>query len=229
MARDTTSGTPTGDTPEAPEQAPLTERQRAILDVIQASIDERGYPPSVREIGDAVGLSSSSSVHAQLESLESRGYLRREGSKGRAMELGRDPVTNLTRRPGSSRNVPLVGEIAAGAPLVAEERVETVLPLPKELVGDGELFMLTVRGDSMIEAGVLDGDLVVVRAQPRVEQGEMCAALIDGEATVKSFRRTRSGEVFLDPANPSYEPIPVRPDQDVRVLGKVVSVLRSIR
>lgn len=229
MARDTTTGTPTGDAPEAHEQAPLTERQRAILDVIQASIDERGYPPSVREIGDAVGLSSSSSVHAQLESLESRGYLRREGSKGRAMELGRDPVTNLTRRPGSSRNVPLVGEIAAGAPLVAEERVETVLPLPKELVGDGELFMLTVRGDSMIEAGVLDGDLVVVRAQPRVEQGEMCAALIDGEATVKSFRRTRSGEVFLDPANPAYEPIPVRPDQDVRVLGKVVSVLRSIR
>ena len=131
MARDTTSGTPTGDPSEAQDQAPLTERQRAILDVIQASIDERGYPPSVREIGDAVGLSSSSSVHAQLESLESRGYLRREGSKGRAMELGRDPVTNLSRRPGSSRNVPLVGEIAAGAPLVAEERVETVLPLPK--------------------------------------------------------------------------------------------------
>lgn len=229
MARDTTSGTPTGDPSEAQDQAPLTERQRAILDVIQASIDERGYPPSVREIGDAVGLSSSSSVHAQLESLESRGYLRREGSKGRAMELGRDPVTNLSRRPGSSRNVPLVGEIAAGAPLVAEERVETVLPLPKELVGDGELFMLTVRGDSMIEAGVLDGDLVVVRAQPRVEQGEMCAALIDGEATVKSYRRTRAGEVFLDPANPAYEPIPVRPDQDARVLGKVVSVLRSIR
>ncbi len=226
MARDTTHDDGAS---EADEQTPLTARQRAILDVIQASIDERGYPPSVREIGDAVGLSSSSSVHAQLESLEARGYLRREGSKGRAMELGRDPVTNLTRRPGSSRNVPLVGEIAAGAPLVAEERVETVLPLPKELVGDGELFMLTVRGDSMIEAGVLDGDLVVVRAQPRVEQGEMCAALIDGEATVKSFRRTRGGDVFLDPANPAYEPIALLPDQDVRVLGKVVSVLRSIR
>ncbi len=209
--------------------AGLTERQRAILDVIRSSIDERGYPPSVREIGDAVGLSSPSSVHAQLESLESRGYLRRDGSKGRAMELGRDPVTNLTRRPGASRNVPLVGEIAAGAPILAEERVDTVLPLPKELVGDGELFMLTVRGESMVEAGVLDGDLVVVRAQPKVEQGEMCAALIDGEATVKFFRRTRSGEIFLDPANAAYEPIPVRPDQDASVLGKVVTVLRSVR
>jgi repressor LexA len=213
---------------DASENA-LSARQRAILDFIQSSVDERGYPPSVREIGDSVGLSSPSSVHAQLESLEARGYLRRDGSKGRAMELGRDPVTNLTMRPGASRNVPLVGEIAAGAPIVAEERVETVLPLPKELVGDGELFMLTVRGESMIEAGVLDGDLVVVRAQPKVEQGEMCAALIDGEATVKFFRRTRSGDVFLDPANPAYEPIPVTADQDARVLGKVVSVLRSIR
>jgi repressor LexA len=207
----------------------LTDRQRAILDIIQSSIDERGYPPSVREIGDAVGLSSTSSVHAQLESLEARGYLRRDASKGRAMELGRDRVTNLSMRPGASRNVPLVGEIAAGAPILAEERVETVLALPKELVGDGELFMLTVRGESMIEAGVLDGDLVVVRAQPEVAQGEMCAALVDGEATVKFFRRTRSGEVFLDPANVGYEPIPVRPDQDARVLGKVVTVLRSVR
>ncbi len=207
----------------------LTERQRAILDVIRASLDERGYPPSVREIGDAVGLSSPSSVHAQLESLEARGYLRRDGSKGRAMELGRDPVTNLARRPGASRNVPLVGEIAAGSPILAEERVETVLPLPKELVGDGELFMLTVRGESMIEAGVLDGDLVVVRAQPKVEQGEMCAALIDGAATVKFFRRTRSGEVFLDPANAAFEPMQITPDQDASILGKVVTVMRSVR
>jgi repressor LexA len=206
----------------------LTERQRAILDVIQSSVDERGYPPSVREIGDAVGLSSPSSVHAQLESLEARGYLRRDAAKGRAMELGRDRVTNLSRRPGATRNVPLVGEIAAGAPILAEERVDTVLALPKELVGDGELFMLTVRGESMIEAGVLDGDLVVVRAQPTVEQGEMCAALLDGEATVKFFRRTRSGEVFLDPANPAYQPIPVRADQDASILGKVVTVLRSV-
>lgn len=207
----------------------LTARQRAILDVIRTSIDAHGYPPSVREIGDAVGLSSSSSVHAQLEALEARGYLRRDAAKGRAMELGRDPDTNLSRRPEASRNVPLVGEIAAGAPILAEERVDTVLPLPRELVGDGELFMLTVRGESMIEAGVLDGDLVVIRAQPTVEQGTMCAALIEGEATVKFFRRTRSGDVFLDPANAAYEPIPVRPDQDARILGKVVTVLRSVR
>ncbi len=218
-----------GDHDTDASESVLSGRQRAILDFIQQSVDERGYPPSVREIGDSVGLSSPSSVHAQLESLEARGYLRRDGSKGRAMELGRDPVTKVSIRPGASRNVPLVGEIAAGAPIVAEERVETVMPLPKELVGDGELFMLTVRGESMIEAGVLDGDLVVVRAQPSVEQGEMCAALVDGEATVKFFRRTRSGDVFLDPANAAYEPIPVAPDQDARVLGKVVSVLRSIR
>ena len=182
-----------GDHDTDASESVLSGRQRAILDFIQQSVDERGYPPSVREIGDSVGLSSPSSVHAQLESLEARGYLRRDGSKGRAMELGRDPVTKVSIRPGASRNVPLVGEIAAGAPIVAEERVETVMPLPKELVGDGELFMLTVRGESMIEAGVLDGDLVVVRAQPRVEQGEMCAALVDGEATVKFFRRTRDG------------------------------------
>lgn len=218
-----------GTSEAGPAGNPLTERQRAILDVIQESIDGRGYPPSVREIGDAVGLSSPSSVHAQLESLESRGYLRRDAAKGRAMELGRDPVTQLVRRPGASRNVPLVGEIAAGAPLLAEERVDTVLPLPKELVGDGELFMLKVRGESMIEAGVLDGDLVVVRAQPKVEQGEMCAVLIDGEATVKFFRRTRSGEILLDPANAAFEPIAVRPDQDASVLGKVVTVMRAVR
>jgi repressor LexA len=224
----TTGPTSQADLTEVREDA-LTERQRAILAVIQTSLDDNGYPPSVREIGDAVGLSSTSSVHAQLETLEALGYLRRDGSKGRAMELGRDPVTNLTLRPSATRNVPLVGEIAAGAPILADERVETILPLPESLVGDGELFMLTVRGESMIEAGVLDGDLVVVRAQPTVEQGQMCAALIDGEATVKFFRRTRSGELFLDPANAAYEPIAVTADQDVRVLGKVVSVLRSLR
>jgi repressor LexA len=225
----TRNGTPAPDPSADGARGELTDRQQAILRVIQTSIDTHGYPPSVREIGDAVGLSSPSSVHAQLEALESRGYLRRDGLKGRAMELERDPETHLTMRPGASRNVPLVGEIAAGAPILAEERVETVLSLPQELVGDGELFMLTVRGESMIEAGVLNGDLVVVRAQPSVEQGEMCAALVDGEATVKFFRRTRGGEIFLDPANAAYEPIPVRADQDARVLGKVVTVLRSVR
>jgi repressor LexA len=122
-----------------------------------------------------------------------------------------------------------VGEIAAGGPILAEERVESVYSLPRDLVGEGQLFMLKVRGESMIEAGVLDGDLVVVREQSSVEQGEMCAVLIDGEATVKFFRRTRAGEVFLDPANEAYEPIPVTPDQDASIMGKVVTVMRAVR
>lgn len=218
--------------PEAtsPANTPdLTPRQRSILEMIHRHVDEHGYPPSVREIGDAVGLRSPSSVHAQLETLEAKGYLRRDPTKPRALEMGRDPETSLDMRPVAARNVPLVGEIAAGGPILAEERVESIYALPKDLVGDGQLFMLRVRGDSMIEAGVLDGDLVVVREQPQVEQGEMCAALVEGEATVKFFRRTRSGEVFLDPANEAYEPIPVDQDQAATVMGKVVSVLRSVR
>ena len=207
----------------------LSERQRTILAMIHQHVADHGYPPSVREIGEAVGLRSTSSVHAQLEALEAKGYLKRDPTKPRALEMGRDPETSLELRPASSRNVPLVGEIAAGGPILAEERVDAVYPLPKELVGDGQLFMLKVRGESMIDAGILDGDLVVVREQPSVEQGEMCAALIDGEATVKFFRRTRAGEVFLDPANPSYEPIPVTSEQDASIMGKVVTVLRSIR
>lgn len=207
----------------------LTPRQRAILETIHAHVERHGYPPAVREIGDAVGLRSPSSVHAQLEALETKGYLRRDPTKPRALELGRDPDTSLEARPGPSRNVPLVGEIAAGGPILAEERVESVYALPRELVGEGQLFMLRVRGESMIEAGVLDGDLVVVREQPSVEQGEMCAALIDGEATVKFFRRTRAGEVWLDPANPAFEPIPVVEGQEARIMGKVVSVMRAIR
>jgi repressor LexA len=209
--------------------ATLTTRQRAILETIHAHVDAHGYPPSVREIGDAVGLRSSSSVHAQLETLEEKGYLKRDPTKPRALELGRDPETALELRPVAARNVPLVGEIAAGGPILAEERVDAVYPLPRELVGEGQLFMLRVRGESMIEAGVLDGDLVVVREQPSVEQGEMCAALVDGEATVKFFRRTRAGEVFLDPANEAFEPIPVHAEQDAAIMGKVVSVLRSVR
>ena len=207
----------------------LTPRQRAILEMIHAHVDEHGYPPSVREIGDAVGLRSPSSVHGQLETLARKGYLKRDPTKPRALELGRDPVTTLDLPRSPARQVPLVGEIAAGGPILAEERVEAVYPLPKELVGDGQLFLLRIRGDSMLEAGVFDGDLVVVREQPSVEQGEMCAALIEGEATVKFFRRTRAGEVFLDPANPHYEPIPVTDTQDARVMGKVVTVLRTIR
>lgn len=212
-----------------PARDELTERQRAILEMIHAHVDEHGYPPSVREICEAVGLSSPSSVHAQLATLQGKGYLRRDPTKPRALEMGRDPETDLALKPEHSRNVPLVGEIAAGAPVVAEERVEAVYGLPTSLVGDGPLFMLGVRGDSMIEAGVLDGDLVVVREQPTVEQGEMCAALVEGEATVKFFRRTRAGELFLDPANERYEPIPLGAGSDARIMGKVVTVLRTVR
>lgn len=211
-----------------PARDELTERQRRILEVIHSYLDEHGYPPSVREIGEEVGLSSPSSVHGQLETLESKGFLRRDLSKPRALELRLDRDTDLEVRPAPTRNVPLVGEIAAGGPIVAEERVESLVTLPRDLVGEGDLFMLRVRGESMIDAGVLPDDLVVVREQPTVEQGDMCAALIDGEATVKFFRRDPSGAVFLDPANESYEPIAVAADQDVRVMGKVVAVLRSV-
>lgn len=213
---------------EGSELTELTNRQRTILTMIHEHVAEHGYPPSVREIGDAVGLRSPSSVHAQLETLARKGYLRRDPTKPRALELGRDPETDLEMRPAASRNIPLVGEIAAGGPILAEQHVDSVYTLPKELVGDGRLFMLKVRGESMIDAGILDGDLVVVREQPTVEQSEMCAALIDGEATVKFFRRTRSGEVFLDPANERYEPIALSSDQDVRIMGKVVTVLRTV-
>lgn len=212
-----------------PDDPNLTPRQRDILEMIHAHVEEHDYPPSVREIGNAVGLRSTSSVHAQLQTLAEKGYLRRDPTKPRALELGRDPETALSMRPSAGRNVPLMGEIAAGGPILAEEQVESVYALPRDLVGDGPLFMLRVRGESMIDAGVLDGDLVVVRQQPSVEQGEMCAAMIDGEATVKFFRRTRAGELLLDPANPAFEPIPVPADQPAAILGKVVTVVRAVR
>ncbi|MBA2578021.1 MAG: transcriptional repressor LexA [Euzebyaceae bacterium] len=208
--------------------ANLTGRQHRILEVIIDAVEARGYPPSVREIGEAVGLRSPSSVHSQLATLERGGYLRRDPSRPRAIEVHFDPDTELSIPASAPKLVPLVGEIAAGAPVLAEERVEQVYPLPKDLVGDGTLFMLRVRGESMVQAGVLPGDLVVVRQQPQVEQGEMCAALIEDEATVKFFRRARSGEIFLDPANEGYEPIPVPADAASAILGKVVAVLRSL-
>ena len=208
--------------------APLTDRQQAVLDVIRSAVAERGYPPSIREIGDAVGLSSSSSVHHQLEQLARFGYLRRDPSRPRAIEVVVDADTDLAVSAGAVRSVPLVGEIAAGAPIIAEERVDELYTLPRDLVGDGTLFALRVRGESMVQAGVLPGDLVVVRQQPGVEQGEMCAAMIDGEATVKTFRRTRDGRVFLDPANDGYEPIEMPTDAENAVIGKIVAVLRSM-
>jgi len=206
----------------------LTERQHRILEMIRATVEQRGYPPSVREIGEAVGLRSPSSVHAQLASLQRGGYLRKDASRPRAIEVQFDTDTELSMPVSRTRHVPVVGEIAAGAPIVAEERVEDVYPLPRDLVGEGTLFALRVRGESMVQAGVMPKDLVVVRQQETVGQGEMCAAMIDGEATVKFFRRTRGGDVFLDPANDGYQPIPVSPDSDAAILGKVVAVLRSL-
>lgn len=215
------------------ERAPLTKRQQHILEHISRAVRERGYPPSVREIGEAVGLKSSSSVHGQLAALERAGYLRRDPSRPRAIEvIHPDGETAdfeaVSRRRASTRAVPLLGEIAAGSPTVAEEQALDHYDLPREIVGEGTLFMLRVRGESMIEAGVLPGDYVVVRQQPTVEQGDMCAALIEGEATVKFFRRTKAGEVFLDPANEAFQPIPVTVDQEASILGKVTAVLRSV-
>jgi repressor LexA len=211
----------------APESG-LSERQHRILEVIRDAVAQHGYPPSVREIGNAVGLNSPSSVHSQLAALERGGYLRRDPARPRAIEIRFDPDTELQMAAQPPKLVPLVGDIAAGAPIIAEERVEALYPLPRDLVGEGTLFMVRVRGESMLQAGVLPDDYVVVRQQPTVEQGEMCAAMVDGEATVKFFRRTRAGDVFLDPANEGYEPIPVTAEQDAAILGKIVAVLRSL-
>lgn len=208
--------------------AELTPRQQRILDYIRRTVATRRYPPSVREIGDAVGLRSTSSVHAQLGALEQAGVLRRDPSRPRAMEVLGDADEPAEPPSASATQVPLVGEIAAGQPILADEQIEDVYPLPRDLVGEGTVFMLRVRGESMVQAGVLDGDLVVVREQPVIEQGQMCAALVEGEATVKFFRRTPAGGVFLDPAADGYEPIPVASEAEAAILGRVVAVLRRV-
>ncbi len=204
----------------------ISDRQRQILDLILETVQRRGYPPSVREIGDAVGLSSPSTVHSHLSTLVEHGYLRRDPSKPRAIEVvdhGRDG--DLRRAP--VRDVPLVGRIAAGSPILAEEDIEEIFPLPTEIVGNDPVFMLRVRGDSMIDAGIFDGDLVVIRRQPDANDGDLVAALIDGEeATVKRLRRD-SGRIVLVPENRSYEPMVF--EEGVEVLGRVVAVLRSVR
>lgn len=206
----------------------LTSRQQAILDEIHRGVHDRGLPPTIRELCDAVGLKSPSSVKAQLETLEAKGYIARDEGRSRAIHLLYDPVTQLSQTSSPGVSVPLVGEIAAGAPILADERVEQVFSLPPELVGDGTLFMLKVRGDSMIDAGVFDGDYVVIRQTPTVRQGDMAAVLVEDEATVKFWRRDKSGRVFLDPANERYEPIELTADVESRVMGKVVTVLRSL-
>jgi repressor LexA len=205
----------------------LTDRQRQILEIIDQSMRDRGYPPSVREIGEAVGLTSPSTVHSHLNTLSKLGFLRRDPTKPRAIEVRYDPNSGavLERRP--ARHVPLVGDVAAGTNVLAQENVEEILPLPADFTGDGELFMLRVRGESMIEAGILDGDFVVARAQPTANKGDVVVAGIPGEeATVKTYSR-KAGKVTLLPANSSMEPIELDAD-DVTIYGRVVTVLRRL-
>jgi repressor LexA len=211
----------------------LTQRQRRVLEVIRDSIERRGYPPSVREIGEAVGLSSASSVAHQLSVLQKKGWLRRDPNRPRALDVRMPGDTAAEAAPAvraagddatAPTYVPLVGRIAAGGPVLAEQAVEDVFPLPRELVGEGTLFMLRVAGDSMVDAAICDGDWVVVRQQPTAENGEIVAAMLDGEATVKTYKR-RDGHVWLLPHNPAYEPIP---GDEATVLGRVVTVLRRV-
>ena len=203
--------------PDTPEDATgLTHRQRRVLEVIRSSVETRGYPPSVREIGESVGLNSPSSVAHQLKALEAKGYLRRDPNRPRAMEVldpysvGVDP-TGIGDALPRAVMVPLVGQIAAGGPILADQAVEAVFPLPRELVGDGDLFLLKVRGDSMIDAAICDGDFVVVRVGQTADNGAIVAALLEDEATVKTLKR-RDGHTWLMPHNPAYDPI----DGDVR-------------
>lgn len=222
----------------------LTTRQRAVVDFIRATVLDRGYPPSMREIGEAVGLTSTSSVKHQLTALEAKGVLRRDPHRPRAIEVvlpGEPPaapegmprdhedsamasVTAVAPADDYSTRVPLVGRIAAGGPILADQAVEDTFTLPRRLTGDGELFMLQVSGDSMIDAAICDGDWVVVRRQNDAENGDIVAALLDDEATVKTFRH-RDGRVWLMPHNPAYTPID---GTHASIMGKVVSVLRRV-
>jgi repressor LexA len=216
--------------PDADFAEGLTARQRDILGVIRSTVEERGYPPSVREIGEAVGLTSPSSVAHQLGVLEKKGLLRRDANRPRALVVADETiertadVTSIGDATPAAAYVPVLGRIAAGGPILAEEAVETVFPLPREIVGEGELFLLKVVGDSMVEAAICDGDWVVVRRQPTADNGEIVAALLDDEATVKTLQR-RDGHTWLLPHNQAYSPI----DGDhATVLGKVVSVIRRV-
>ncbi len=199
----------------------LTPRQAAILAVIKKNIKQKGYPPSVREIGQAVGLSSSSTVHGYLKKLEAKGYLRRDATKPRAMEVLENPEEDKIEL----INVPLLGRVAAGVPILAVENREDLFPLPAHFTGAGEFFMLTIRGDSMIEAGILDQDMVVVRQQDDVNNGDIVVALINEEATVKRFFREKN-RVRLQPENCRMEPMYAT---DMQIIGKVIGLIRKIR
>ncbi|KHL11993.1 repressor LexA [Mumia flava] len=224
-----------------PDASGLTPRQRRVLEIIRESIEQRGYPPSMREIGAAVGLASVSSVAHQLKVLERNGFVKRDPNRPRALEVFLPDVLAARKSIGDALDfgfdetdagdekpaptyVPMVGRIAAGGPILAEERVEEVMPLPRTLVGDGTLFMLEVRGDSMVDAAICDGDYVVVRQQPTAENGEIVAAMLDGEATVKTLQR-KAGQVWLIPHNEAYDPID---GTDATILGKVTTVLRRV-
>ena len=213
---------------EATATAPvLTGKRREILDFIADQLRERGFPPSVREIGEAVGLTSSSTVHAHLATLQRQGYLQRDPTKPRAIEVRYDPASGaaMARRP--TQHVPLVGDVAAGTDVLAQQNVEELLPLPADFTGSGTLFMLRVRGSSMIDAGILDGDYVVVRQQGEARKGDVVVAGIPGEeATVKTYAR-KGAKVVLTPANAAMAPMELDP-RDVTIYGKVVTVLRRL-
>ncbi len=213
--------------PEVDRGDGLTVRQRKVLDYIRDSVAHRGYPPSMREIGEAVGLTSPSSVAHQLGTLERKGLLRRDPNRPRAIEVVSpeelDPTGSGDASPEPTY-VPVLGRIAAGGPMLAEQAVEDIFPLPRQLVGDGQLFLLKVVGESMIEAAICDGDWVVVRQQPVAENGEIVAAMLDNEATVKTYKR-KDGHVWLLPHNAAFQPID---GDEAVILGRVVAVLRSV-
>ena len=203
----------------------LTSRQMAILDFVKSTIESQGYAPSMREIGQAVGLAAPASVKYQLDALEEMGLIRRDATRGRAMEVViPDSELATTAQADKTKFIPLVGSIAAGVPITAEQSVEETYPLPESLVGQGDLFMLKVKGESMIDAAICDGDYVVIRQQKDANNGEIVAAMIDGEATVKTFSR-KSGHIWLLPANPDFAPID---GDECEILGKVTAVLRSL-
>jgi len=211
--------------PDGPADANgLTPRQLKILSVIKKAVEDQGYPPTMREIGQAAGLSSTASVTYQLQILEEKGWIRRDAARGRAIEITLPGQDGEAAPQDKTRLIPLVGRIAAGNPILAEQEVEEVLPLPESIVGKGDLFLLQVKGDSMIDLAICDGDFVVIRSQKDAQKGEIVAAMIDGEATVKTWSK-KDGHFWLLPANDNYAPIPA--DEAV-ILGKVTAVLRSI-
>ena len=214
------------ETPQSSSSKPeLTTRQVSILDFIKTSSESQGYAPSMREIGEAAGLNSPASVKYQLDILEEKGFIRRDADRGRAMEVVLpDSMSGAGAHTDKTRFIPLVGSIAAGVPITADQQVEETLPLPESLVGKGDLFMLKVKGESMINAAICDGDYVVIRQQKDANNGDIVAAMIDGEATVKTFSR-KGGHIWLLPANDDFAPI----DGDqCEVLGIVTAVLRSL-